>query len=110
MTLLSFKRHIDRKFATKMDLRRFATKKDLRRFAIKSDLRRFATKDDLAALEARLEARMDTGFGRIMRQFESLNSKFDAALKPVHQRMDGQTAVLDEHESRLQDLERLARR
>ena len=79
MTLASLKRHIDRRFATKADFRRFATKNDLRRFATKKDLRRFATKNDLADLERRVDER----FGRVMRQFESLNAKIDAVLNPV---------------------------
>ena len=84
MTLVSLKRHIDRKFATK------------------KDLRRFATKGDLAALEARLDRR----FGEMMRQFESMGAKFDSVSRSMGQRIDGHKMVLDEHERRLQDIER----
>ena len=66
MTLASLKRHIDRRFATKADLRRFATKAELR----------FATKQDVAVLEAR----MDAGFAGVARQLDSLNQKIDAVL------------------------------
>ena len=110
MTLVSLKRHIDRKFATKKDLRRFATKNDLRRFAPKRDLRGFATKDDLAALEARLEARMDVRVGQMMRQCESMGAKFDAVSRSMRDRIDSHKMVLDEHERRLQDIERLTLR
>ena len=84
MTLVSLKRHIDRKFATKVDLRRFATK------------------DDLAALERR----MDVRFGQMMRQFESMGAKFDAVSRSMRDRINGHEMVLDEHERRLQDIER----
>ena len=110
MTLAGLKRHIDRRFATKAYLRRFATKEDLRRFATKKDLRRFATKDDLAALETRMEARLDARFGQMMRQFESLNAKIDAGLKFARDGLDSHKMVLDEHESRLHDLEVLTLR
>ena len=115
MTLAGLKRHIDRRFATKAylrrfatkeDLRQFATKKDLRRFATKKNLQRFATKDDLAALETRMDAR----FGQMMRQFDSLNAKIDAVLKFARDGFDSHKMVLDEHESRLHDLEVLTRR
>ena len=106
MTLAGLKRHIDRRFATKADLRRFATKDDLRRFATKKDLVRFATKDDLTALETRMDAR----FGQMMRQFDSLNAKIDAVLKFAQNAIHAHTSLLDEHERRLQDLEAQALR
>ena len=84
MTLASLKRHIDRRFATKADLRQFATKADLHQFATKRDLRRFATKAELRCATkedvAALEARMDAGFAGVARQLDSLNQKIDAVL------------------------------
>ena len=86
MTLVSLKRHMDRRFA--------AT-------ASKKDLERFATKDDLATLETRMDAR----FGQVMRRLESLDEKIDSVRGaiPTHR------MLLDEHERRLQDLEALTR-
>jgi len=100
MTLALLKRHIDRRFATKADLRQFATKRDLRRFATKADLR-FATKEDVAALEARMGA----GFAGVARQLDSLNQKIDAVLDYAKGETRLHTTVLGEHENRLRDLE-----
>jgi len=102
MTLASLKRHIDRRFATKNDLRRFATKKDLRRFATKKDLERFATRDDMGKLETRMDAR----FGEMRRRFDSLNAKIDSVLDFARGRIEHHKSVLDEHENRLRDLEK----
>ena len=60
MTLASLKRHIDRRFATKADLRQFATKADLHQFATKRDLCRFATKRDLRRFATKAELRFAT--------------------------------------------------
>ena len=111
MTLASLKRHIDRRFATKDDLRRFATKDDLRRFATKKDLRRFATKKDLERFATRddmgkLETRMDARFGEMMRRFDSLNAKIDSVLEFARGGIQHHKKVLDEHENRLRDLEK----
>jgi hypothetical protein len=38
---------LEKKFATKDDLKRFATKDDLKGFATKDDLKKYATKDDI---------------------------------------------------------------
>ncbi len=99
MTLASLKRHIDRRFATKADLRRFATKRDLRRFATKTEVR--STKDAVASLEARMEA----GFAGVARQLDSLNQKIDAVLEFARGQAGLHSTVLGEHENRLRDLE-----
>ncbi|PYQ97398.1 MAG: hypothetical protein DMF97_13975 [Acidobacteria bacterium] len=118
MTLASLKRHIDRRFATKADLRQFATKADLHQFATKRDLCRFATKRDLRRFAtkaelrfatkedmAALEARMDAGFAGVARQLDSLNQKIDAVLDYAKGETRLHTTVLGEHENRLRDLE-----
>ena len=125
MTLASLKRHIDRRFATKADLRRFATKADLRRFATKADLLQFATKADLRQFAtkrdlrrfatktevrstkdavASLEARMEAGFAGVARQLDSLNQKIDAVLEFARGQAGLHSTVLGEHEN-LRDLE-----
>jgi len=126
MTLASLKRHIDRRFATKADLRRFATKADLRRFATKADLLQFATKADLRQFAtkrdlrrfatktevrstkdavASLEARMEAGFAGVARQLDSLTQKIDAVLEFARGQAGLHSTVLGEHENRLRDLE-----
>ncbi len=42
-----FEQHIDKKFATKEDLKSFATKEDLKSFATKDDLKGFVTEEFL---------------------------------------------------------------
>ena len=108
MTLASLKRHIDRRFATKADLRQFATKADLRRFATKRDLRQFATKTELRSTKdavASLEARVEAGFAEVARQLDSLNQKIDAVLAYARGEIRQHSTVLGEHENRLRDLE-----
>lgn len=87
MTLAGLKRHIDRRCATKADLRRFATKNDLRQ------------------VERRLETRMDVRFTDVHRQFQSLGDKIDALIRHVRGKLDHHDVVLDEHDERLRDLE-----
>jgi hypothetical protein len=114
MTIVQLKRHMDRRFdrlervkANKSDLRRFATKRDLERFATKRDLERYATKEDLARYVTRAESlAADT-----RRHFEVVAEGLSDQVKKIGELGDLKSlltlhsAVLDEHERRITDLE-----
>jgi molecular chaperone GrpE (heat shock protein) len=110
MTIHELKAHLDRRFdrlervkadrtelrklaaksdrrwaATKRAFRRFATKNDVKRLATKDDLKRFATKDDFKRLEERLMT----------------------VQKVLQSMLQHHGRILDDHERRIGDLERV---
>jgi hypothetical protein len=134
MTIAQLKRYMDHRFdrlertkANKSDLRRFATRRDLKRFATKSDLKRFATKRDLE----RFATKQNHEQFATKQNLEQFATKADAESLAVDTRRYFQvvaegledkvakigevgdlkslltlhSAVLDEHERRLTDLE-----
>jgi hypothetical protein len=116
MTIAQLKRYMDRRFdrlertkANKSDLRRFATRRDLKRFATKSDLKRFATKRDLEQFATKADAEslaVDT-----RRYFQVVAEGLEDKVAKIGEVGDLKSllalhsAVLDEHERRLIDLE-----
>jgi hypothetical protein len=127
MTIVQLKRHMDRRFdrlerskANKSDLRRFATKRDLQRFAIKRDLaqfattrelrrelRKYATKADLAKYVAHAESLADDTKRYFQIVAEGLEDKVAkiGEVGDLKSLLTLHSAVLDEHERRLTDLE-----
>jgi chromosome segregation ATPase len=104
MTIAQLKKHMDARFARLN--------------------RRFGPVDArLDSVDARLDSvdtRLDTLAGRVDRRFSSLNDKLDAIARRLSTRLDLLThqadegfrhhkRLSDEHEERLQDLERAAR-
>lgn len=114
MTITQLKRYMDRRFdrlegtkANKSDLRRFATKRDLKGFATKRDLKRFATKADLAKYVARAESLADDTRRYFQIVAEGLEDKVVkiGEVGDLKSLLTLHSAVLDEHERRLTDLE-----
>jgi len=105
MTIAQLKRYMDRRF-DRLE-RTKANKSDLRRFATKRDLMRFATKADMAQYVARAESlAVDT-----KRYFQIVAEGLRDEIKKIGEvgnlksSLAQHSAVLDEHERRLTDLE-----
>ena len=96
MTIAQLKRHMDRQFA-RLD----------RTKANKSDLRRFATKADLAKYVARAESFADDTRRYFQIVAEGLEDKIGkiGEVGDLKSLLALHSAVLDEHERRLTDLE-----
>ena len=96
MTIAQLKRHMDRQFA-RLD----------RTKANKSDLRRFATKADLAKYVARAESLADDTRRYFQIVAEGLEDKIGkiGEVGDLKSLLALRSAVLDEHERRLTDLE-----
>jgi len=125
MTIAQLKRYMDHRFdrlertkANKSDLRRFATRRDLKRFATKSDLERFATKRDLEqfATKQNLEqfatkADAESLAVDTRRYFQVVAEGLEDKVAKIGEVGDLKSlltlhsAVLDEDERRLTDLE-----
>ena len=105
---LATKDYIDKKFATKDDLKNFATKDDLKNFATKDDLKNFATKDDIKNLEGKLNLR----FNQLDYKIESSFNHLDKRLDKVDETLAGRGKDINElsffsgdHEIRIRKLE-----
>ena len=105
MTIAQLKRYMDRRFdrlertkANKSDLRRFATKRDLERFATKADLAKYVARAESLAVDTR-------------RYFDVVAEGLEDKVRKIGEVGDLKSllalhsAVLDEHERRLTDLE-----
>jgi hypothetical protein len=106
MTIAELKKHIDRRFVTKRqfkrELSRLATRDDLKGFATRDDLERFATKESLHSFRDEMND--------FRRQTLAMHAEtMDEMRRGFKEIRDHFTRIVDEHEPRITDLERLHR-
>jgi hypothetical protein len=85
---------LDKKFATKDDLKNFATKDDLKNFATKDDLKNFATKDDLKKSIERVLKYIDFKLEPI----EEFRKKFDIFQDHINRTLDWIVKKLEKYD------------
>jgi hypothetical protein len=98
MTITELKHHMDRRFATKRDLRRFATKMELRREirSVRQDFRRFAI--DIKRHFDVVAKSLEEKIGKI--------ADASGQTAQIKARVDHHGAALDDHEVRITAIER----